>query len=94
MTVKTYTASYTELVTLAANLTKVSIKPFGWEIASRANLSESYVFENGLDYDIGIKFVKVVKAYKQTNKRPKTLTFKFESGNVSILSASGKVIIS
>lgn len=87
---KQYTMTYREATELALELTKESIKPFGFKIMELAGVKYGIKsFENGLDYEIGIKFVALVKSYKGTGKRPKSVTFAFHKDGVDILSASG-----
>lgn len=87
---KQLTMTYREATALAVELTKESIKPFGFRIMELAGVKFGVkAFENGLDYEVGTKFVALVAAYKGTGRRPKSVTFAFHKDGVDILSASG-----
>lgn len=90
-----YTIDYKEAVVLFASLTKgTTVKPFSFEILERSGYKKGIkIFENALDYEIGMKFLAVVKMYKGTGKRPKTVTFAFHKDGVDILSKSGIKIV-
>lgn len=89
-----HTMTYKDALVRFAELTKdTTVKPFSWYIIGEAKYTNHIkIFENALDYEIGLKFLSVVKLYKGSGKHPKTVTFSFHRGGVDILSASGRKI--
>lgn len=83
--------TYADAVKKCVELTKdTTVKPFSWYIIEQAGYTKGVkIFENALDYEIGMKFLTVMKMYRGTGKRPKSVTFSFHSKGVDILSASG-----
>ena len=87
--------TYSDALTTFATLTKdTTVKPFSFHILNESGYTKGMkIFENALDYEIGMKFLQVVQMYRGTGKRPKTVTFAFHKDGVDILSKSGIKIV-
>lgn len=72
-------------------------KNFGWFVAADARQNTSSkafsVWENGSDWGCAIKFQQLVRAYKDSGKRPKMIRFAFTRDDVYLVNSAGKVII-
>lgn len=72
-------------------------KNFGWVVASDARQDTSRkafsVWENGADWSAAIKFQRLVRAYKDSGKRPKMVRFAFTRDDVYMVNNAGDVIL-
>jgi hypothetical protein len=88
----TYEITYKDAVNLCAGIK--SGKEFSWAILERANYTKgTKIFENALDYGIYFSFLAVIRMYKGTGKRPKSVVFAFHSKGCDILSKSGHMLV-
>ena len=96
MKAHTFTRNYSEVLKATAGLSGANItKAVSWAVLEGGDASKVNVFENGLDWAIGMKVCSFIRTLKANgiNGRPQKLEVRITGEVVEIL-VKGKVVFS